>query len=160
MNFPLMNPAQPAYGGGPMDAFVANLTAAGSALVYSTYLGGSGLDLSGNFNVGGIAVDREGSAYVTGLTDSTNFPLVRPVQATYGGGLFDAYVAKLNAAGMIVYSTYLGGSGDDEGSDIAVDASGNAYVTGLNGSTDFPTANAVQPANGGGMDAFITKIAP
>ena len=61
---------------------------------------------------------------------------------------------------MLVYSTYLGGSGDDEGSDLAVDAAGNAYVTGQNGSTDFPTANPVQRASGGGGDAFITKIAP
>ena len=89
------------------DAFVTKLNAAGSALVYSTYLGGSGDD-DGN----GIAVDSSGNAYVTGYTDSTNFPTANAFQAAFGGGSGDAFVTKLNAAGSaLVYSTYLGGSG-------------------------------------------------
>jgi hypothetical protein len=143
---------QPAKGGGS-DAFVAKLNAAGSALVYSTYLGGSG-DEGGN----GIAVDGAGNAYITGFTSSTDFPMANPLQPAYGGGT-DAFVAKLNAAGSaLVYSTYLGGSGGEHGSGIAVDAASNAYITGTTSSTDFPMANPLQPAHGGGTDAFVAKL--
>jgi hypothetical protein len=98
--------------------------------VYSTYLGGSGDDNLIAFPWGILAVDNLGNAYVTGGTTSTNFPTVHPVQATSGGG-YDAYVAKLNPTGSaLIYSTYLGGTGDDIGRGIAVDSNGNAYVTG------------------------------
>ena len=94
-------------------------------LVYSTYLGGSGTD-----QAFAPAVDQDGNVYVTGQTNSTNFPATNPSQPTPGGGL-DVFVTKLNASGSaVVYSTYLGGSGDDSGYGIAVDATGNAYVTG------------------------------
>ncbi len=125
-------------------------------LIYSTYLGGSGYGLGV-----GIAVDSSGNAYVTGTTSSINFPIASPLQATYGGGTWDAFVAKLNAAGSALdYSTYLGGSGNDFGSGIAVDSSGNAYVTGSTGSsTDFPIVNALQTTYGGGdRDAFVAKL--
>ena len=120
-------------------------------LAYSTYLGGSGDD-----NGRGIAVDAAGNAYVTGQTGSTNFPTANAIQATYGGGVTDAFVTKLNAAGSaLVYSTYLGGSSGG----IAVDSAGNAYVTGLIISTDFPTtANALQATRAAGNDAFIAKL--
>jgi hypothetical protein len=127
-------------------------------LVYSTYLGGSNADDQGN----GIAVDSTGNTYVVGQTASTNFPTAgHPPQSTYGGGIKNIFVSKLNASGTaLVYSTYLGGTGDDEGIGIAVDSSGNAYVTGQAGSTNFPTtANAVQRAYGGGSaDAFVSKL--
>jgi hypothetical protein len=119
-------------------------------------LGGSGDD-------GGIviAVDSFGNAYVTGQTNSTDFPTVNAIQPTNHGGFDDAFVAKINADGSaLVYSTYLGGSGTDWGSGIAVDSSGNAYVTGSTFSTDFPTVNAIQTTNHGGYDAFVTKINP
>jgi hypothetical protein len=105
-------------------------------LSYSTYLGGSVNDLGY-----GIAVDASGNAYVTGYTDSLNFPTTSgDVQGTYGGGAQDAFVAKLNSAGTaLLYSTYLGGSSDDYGFGIAVDLSGNAYVTGATRSSNFPT---------------------
>ena len=132
---------------------MAKLNPAGSALVYSTYLGGSSGD-GGN----GIAVDSSGNAYVTGYTNSTNFPTANPLQAVYGG-CGDAFVAKLNPGGSaLVYSTYLGGSSDDRGYGIAVDSSGNAYVTGYTDSTNFPTANPLQAFSGGFYDAFVTKI--
>src|SRR5439155_1551224 len=127
------------------DAFVAQLNPTGSALVYSTYLGGSSGD-EGN----GIAVDPAGNAYVTGRTDSPNFPTVNPLQPASGGGS-DAFVAKLNPTGSaLAYSTYLGGSGGDIGFGIAADTAGNAYVTGYTTSTNFPTAHPLQPAPGGG----------
>ncbi len=158
-NFPTKNPFQPTFGGGgsewgpEADAFVTKLNAAGDGLVYSTYLGGSGDDLGY-----GIAVDAQGSAYITGSTTSTNFPTKNPLQGTLGGGFEDAFVTKLNAAGdALVYSTYLGGSGGDAGSGIAVDAQGNAYVTGSTGSTNFPTKNPLQTLSGS-FDAFVTKL--
>jgi hypothetical protein len=150
-----MNPLQAANGGrGDSDAFVAKLNATGSALVYSTYLGGSSSE-EGN----GIAADTLGNAYVTGYTSSTDFPTMNPLQPANGGGE-DAFVAKLNATGSaLVYSTYLGGSGSDWGLGIAVDSSGNAYVTGYTESANFPTVNPLQPAYGGGGDAFVAEIA-
>ena len=152
-NFPTANPVQSTRSGAS-DAFVTKLNESATALVYSTYLGGNGNELGF-----GIAVDASGNAYVTGLTNSTDFPTLNPFQAVFPGGAVDAFVTKLNAAGSaLVYSTYLGGSGDDRGFDIAVDTSGNAHVTGRTDSTDFPTASPIQPANGDGDDAFVTKL--
>jgi len=153
-DFPTASPFQAAFGGGLDDSFVTKLNAAGSGLVYSTFLGGSG-----NENGEGIAIDSAGNAYVTGPTDSTNFPTANPFQATFGGVL-DAFVTKLSGAGnSLVYSTYLGGAGRDGGNDIAVDSSGCAYVTGGTSSLNFPTLNAVQPAFAGGRsDAFVSKV--
>jgi hypothetical protein len=155
-DFPTMHPLQRTCDGCPTynDAFVAKFNATGSALVYSTYLGGS------NSNIGsGIAVDRWGNAYVTGFTDSTDFPTMNPLQATFGGDQ-DIFVAEINPTGSaLVYSTYLGGSKSDIGSGIAVDSSGNAYVTGYTASPNFPTMNPLQPALGGLANAFVAKIA-
>jgi hypothetical protein len=136
-------------------SFVAKLNAAGSALDYSTFLGPS--------SPAGIAVDSSGNAYVTGGTDSGDFPTVNPLQATNHGGLSDAFVSELNAAGSaLVYSTYLGGSGFDFGYGIAVDSSGNAYITGATISTDFPTVSPYQGICGGCYkgdgDAFVAKL--
>ena len=151
-NFPMMNPFQATYGGST-DAFITKLNAAGSALVYSTYLGGSGVDVGF-----GIAVDASGNAYATGYTGSANFPTVNAIQATYGGG-YDAFLTKLDGVGNAAfYSTYLGGSGLDQGYGIAVDSAGNAYVTGYTTSANFPTMNPFQATAGGGGDAFVTKL--
>src|SRR5262249_32487809 len=121
----------------------------------STYLGGSGDDAGL-----GIAVDGAGNAYVTGNTSSTNFPTTNPMQATKAGGTYDAFVAKLNSTGSTrLYSTYLGGSGDDAGLGIGVDGAGNAYITGYTRSNNFPTTNPMQASFGGGVyDAFVTKL--
>jgi hypothetical protein len=140
------------------------LNPTGSTLLYATYLGGSGSD-TGN----GIAVDAVGNAYLTGLTTSPNFPIANPAQPALGGPS-DAFVTKLDPQGSTLsYSTYLGGSNSDTGNDIAVDDTGNAYLTGRTNSTDdpttpenegFPLVNPVQPAFGGGtLDAFVAKIA-
>src|SRR5439155_9537608 len=140
-------------------AFVTKLDATGSALVYSTYLGGSGGDAGY-----GIAVDAAGNAFVTGDTNSSDFPTTATAfQTTYGGGYGDAFVTQLDAAGSaLVYSTYLGGNGYDDGSSIAVDPAGNAYVGGLTQSIDFPTtAGAFQTrGTGGTTSAFVAKLDP
>jgi hypothetical protein len=149
--FPTLNPFQAVFGGGS-DAFVAKVDAGGSALVFSTYLGGSGSE-SGH----GIAVDVSGNAYVTGQTSSANFPTANAFQSA-SGGTGDAFVTKLSPAGVLAYSTYLGGSSGDEGLGIAVDGSGNAHVTGGTGSINFPNVNALQAASGGGADGFVTKF--
>jgi hypothetical protein len=125
----------------------------GSALLYSTYLDGSDSDQGD-----GISVDAAGNAYVTGFTNSSNFPTASPLQVTNAGG--DAFVAKLNAAGnTLLYSTYLGGSGGDEGLGIAVDDAGGAYMTGHTSSSNFPMANPLQSTFAGGdKDAFVAKL--
>ncbi len=147
-----------AGGFGTYDAFVTKLSPDGSSLVYSTYLGGRDTDYGF-----GIAVDSAGSAYVTGATDSTDFPSKNPEQAANAGGIFDAFVTKLSPDGKsLVYSTYLGGTSSDQGNGIAVDSAGSAYVTGTTYSTDFPTSNPYQATNraaaNGGSNAFVTKL--
>jgi beta-propeller repeat-containing protein len=159
-DFPTTAGAFQTANAGISDVFVTKLNAAGNGLVYSTYLGGSNLDSI--FDGGsGIAIDSSGNAYVTGYTFSTNFPTTAGAfQTAFGGGAWDAFVTKLNAAGTgLVYSTYLGGNGTDTGSGVAVDSSGNAYVTGGTSSTDFPTtAGAFQTAKPGITNAFVTKL--
>ncbi|MEZ2318961.1 MAG: S8 family serine peptidase [Microcoleus sp.] len=152
-NLPLTNPVQTTIGGGQYDAFISKFTPNG-ARIYSTYLGGTGNDQGTS-----IAADSSGNAYIVGTTSSTNFPTVSPIQLLNAGGANDAFVSKLSAAGnSLIYSTYLGGSGDDKGDRITVDSAGNAYVTGNTTSTNFPTKNAIQNISGGGQDAFITSI--
>jgi hypothetical protein len=146
------------FNDGGFDAFVTRLHASGSALVYSTFLGGSNVD----FGLG-IALDSSANAYVTGQTGSADFPTTPGAfQTAFGGGTEDAFVTKLNPAGSapLVYSSYLGGSSNDAGTGIAVDAALNAYVTGLTISPDFPTFNAIQATLAGAFDAFVTKVNP
>ena len=136
------------------DAFVLKLNPTGTALVWSTYLGGTAGE-QGN----AIALDAQGHVYVTGQTDSVNFPLLDPVQGTNAGGANDAFVTNLSADGShLIYSTYLGGGGDDAGFGIAVDQFGTAYVTGGTWSTNFPTLNPVQSTNHGVSDAFVFRL--
>jgi hypothetical protein len=154
-NFPTTAGAfQTSYGGG-YDAFVTKLNASGTALVYSTYLGGNNDDYSL-----GIAVDGSGNAYITGETTSTNLPTTTGAFQTSIGSSQNAFVTKLNASGTaLVYSTYLGGNDSDEGYGIAVDGSGNAYVTGYTQSTNFPTTHgAFQTSIGGSQNAYVTKL--
>jgi hypothetical protein len=217
-DFPRVNAFQTKKAGVP-DAFVTKLNAAGSAIVYSTYLGGK----TGGAIARGIAVDGTGSAYVTGYTYPASYPTTSgayrtsggssnagfvtklaplgnalaystyipsgeawaialdptgsalvtgqattafettagAVQPNPGGGLFDAYVLRLNPAGTAaLYATRLGGLDDDTGHGIALDAAGHAYVAGQTRSSDFPTLNAYQPLRGGEIDAFVAKIDP
>jgi len=135
------------------DAFVAKVNPSGTALVYAGFLGGSGWDEGW-----GIAVDASGSAYVTGWTYSSDFPAVVGPDTSYNGSA-DAFVAKVNPSGTaLVYAGFLGGSGWDEGYGIAVDASGNAYVTGKTESSDFPAVVGPDTSYNGGRDAFVAKV--
>jgi len=153
-DFPTQNPYQGTIAG-DYDAFITKFTSSGSALSYSTYLGGSSSD-SGK----GIALDGSGNAYVTGYTHSSNFPTQNPYQGTIAGQI-DAFITKVSSLGSTLsYSTYLGGSDYDYGRGIALDGSGNAYVTGYTLSSDFPTKNPYQGTFGGEDDAFITKLFP
>ena len=163
IDFPVVGAVQRVNGGGQRfrsDAFAAKVNASGTALLYSTYLGGDGDDAGV-----AITVDASGNGYLTGATYSSNFPLVSPLQRTYGGSA-DVFVSKLNPAGSaLLYSTYLGGKNDDISTAIAVDAQGNAHVAGFTGSSsDFPKVNAAQPrfgnADGLGFDAFVAKLNP
>jgi uncharacterized repeat protein (TIGR01451 family) len=161
---------------GDGDGFITKLNSTGSAQIYSTFLGGS----TGAVTIG-IAVDSSGNAYVTGETVDTDFPTLKPIQPTFGGGgvscnghlgpCGDAFVTKLNPTGTaLVYSTYLGGSGEDTGFSIKIDSSGDAYVAGATDSSNFPTtSHAFQKTFGGGAagcvnngvtcgDAFVTKV--
>ena len=153
---------QSMYGGGGSDVFVTKLNTSGTALLYSTYLGGSLEEIGW-----GVAVDQAGHAYVTGSTNSSDFPGTAgsPIQKTYGGGDSDAFVTKINATGTaLVYSTYWGGSGNgvEEGRGIAVDVEGHAYVTGGTHSFDFPVTrgNLIQSTYGGERDGYVTKLNP
>ncbi|HEY9422410.1 MAG TPA: SBBP repeat-containing protein, partial [Thermoanaerobaculia bacterium] len=219
-DFPLVNPLQPGPKDYAPDAFVAKLNADGSALLFSTTLGGTfgefgddiGMDAQGALYVIGhtgsadfplpgfpplpathrpftevfvvklapggsallytrtfggpvhqlpssLAVDPAGQAHVTGFVDSAGFPVVNAAQPAFGGDR-DAFALKLDAAGSLVYSTYLGGSGSDAGYAIALDPAGNAYVTGETLSDNFPVASALQPVRRGSRDIFVTKLSP
>jgi hypothetical protein len=152
-DFPTFHALQPVAGGSG-DAFVAKFDPSG-ALVYSTYLGGNNMEIAW-----GIAVDDQGAAYVVGMTGSADFPVVHAFQSSYHGG-WDAFVAKIAPDGQsLVYSTFLGGGGEEFGYAIAVDAAGAAYVTGETQSSDFPLLGAIQTQLGGSEDAFVTKLAP
>ena len=146
------------YNGGGSDAFVAKINPTGTGLVYAGYIGGSGSD-----SANGIAVDRAGSAYVTGYTESNaaTFPETGGPDLTYNGS-YDAFVAKINPAGTaLTYAGYIGGSAYDSGNGIAVDSAGNAYVTGSTTSTQasFPEVGGPDLTyNGDESDAFVAKV--
>ena len=181
-DFPTVNPFQGTnnernsiFSEASTTGFVTKLNATGNALVYSTYLGGSGrfgmheqTQMSGD-SVNAIAVDSSGSAYVAGRTSSLDFPLVDPIQSSnnsvYDSGGYTAFAAKFNPAGSaLLYATYLGGSsGDEYASAIAVDRNGSAYIAGNTSSRDFPTVNPLQATNNAPSrtaTAFVSKFNP
>ena len=168
-DFPRVNPIPSACvgtcGTGTGDAFVTKVNSAGDALVYSSLLGGSSND-----SAFAVAVDSSGDAYVTGSTDSADFPQVNPIPGaclgTCGTNSFpqNAFVTEINAAGnAVVYSSYLAGSAFTEGFGIAADSAGNAYVAGITQSADFPRVNQITgicsgACGTGSSDGFVTKI--
>jgi Abnormal spindle-like microcephaly-assoc'd, ASPM-SPD-2-Hydin/Beta-propeller repeat/Cep192 domain 4 len=159
--FPVTKSAFQTTLSGGTDAFFIELNpTATSPAVYGTFLGGSGDD-----SANGIAIDSSGKPYITGKTASSNFPVTTGVQQTSLGGSTDAFVAKLDPAQTgipsLVYSTYLGGAGDDIGYGIALDSSNNAYIAGSTDSATYPaTTGVVQTTLGGGTDAFISELNP
>lgn len=208
-NFTTVHPLQP-ESGDFNDAFIAKLNPTGSALIYSTYVGGNGddkgfgiaVDNSGNAYVVGsttsaeyspvggsdvfvlrlnaagdqrlsfatiggsgndvgyaIAIDADRNIYLSGSTESTNFVTASPLQANFGGGSQDAFVAKMDPSGAtLLYSSFLGGSGNEAGLGLATDANKSIYIAGSTNSIDLPLVSQIQSANGGGGDAFIAKI--
>jgi len=161
-NFPTTIGAFQATSGGSLDAFVAKLDANGSTFIYSTYLGGS-FDEDGQ----AIALDSAGNTYVAGGTDSSNFPTTPGVFQTAiasaeNGVREDAFVTKFNTSGSLLYSTYLGGTDNDQANSIAIDANGDAFVAGRTMSTDFPQVGvSFQNGYGAGpIDAFVSELNP
>lgn len=164
-DFPLARAAQGSFGAGGNDAFAAELAPGGTALVWSTYLGGSNQDYGY-----GVAVDAGGDAWVTGATTSGDFPTTGDAaQGRYGGtrsgSVGDAFIAEIAPTGALSYSAYLGGSADDWGRGIATDAAGNVYAAGRTDSPNFPLVNPVQAtdastqtASGDDNNAFVSKI--
>src|SRR5262249_42863815 len=152
-DFNVANPLQVNNAGGGSDAFVAKINSTGTGLIYSTYVGGSAVDVAYS-----IAVDANANPYITGHTFSTDYPVFNALQETSAGGA-DAFVSRINAFGSgFVYSTYLGGSGGDFARGIVVDSNSQAYVVGRTVSTDFNTRNPLQPTNRGISDGFVAKF--
>jgi photosystem II stability/assembly factor-like uncharacterized protein len=156
-NYPVLNPVQsgPSATENCINAFVTKLNPAVPSFVFSTYLGGSKCDVANS-----VAIDSTNNVYVTGSTSSTDFPTAGPIQAALADPFNgDVFVTKLTNTGSLAYSTYLGGNGSETGFGIAVDSSSNAYVTGTTTSSNFPTANPIQASNGGSAgDAFVSKL--
>jgi len=154
-NFPTTSGAFDRTLGGNRDAYVAKLNVSGDRLIYSTYIGGGSVDRGL-----GIEVDALGYAYLTGTTDSSNFPTTPGAFMENTTGVSDAYAVKLNISGdKLIYSTFIGGRSSDSGVDTRIDTSGNAYVVGYTQSTDFPTTpNANDTTFGGYEDCFLSVL--
>ena len=159
-NFPVLNALQPNFCGwspgrsvSTGHGWVAMLSPAGVP-IFSTFICGSAAEDS----VRGAVADAAGNVIITGATASSTFPVLNAIQSRFGGGSTDAFLAKLNPAGTLVFSTYLGGSGNDVGRGVTLDQLGNFYVTGSTSSSNFPTVSATQTTLGGADDAFLTKI--
>ena len=151
-DFPTSNSLQGGLKAGP-DGFVSKISADGSTLLYSTYMGGSSSEY-----FQGVAVDSKGAAWVVGSSYSNDFPLLNPIQATNGGGS-DAVIAKLSATGALLFSTYLGSTNFDIANGVAVDSADNAYITGSTSGGSFPTTSgALLTVSGGNTDAFVVKF--
>ena len=153
--FPTINAFQSEYSGGNGDVFVLKLSPTGEVL-FSTYFGGSSTDQGFS-----IALDQSDNCYITGYTVSSDFPIKNAFQTSFGGGSTDAFIAKFNATGSLIFSTYLGGKSFDYGTSISVDSAGNSYVTGFTESTDFPTKNTFSSTlEGDFSNAFVAKFDP
>jgi hypothetical protein len=154
--FPTVRAAQRTYGGGWEDCMLLRLDPGRNEVAYSTFLGGTNRDACW-----GIDVDQEQNVYVTGYSMSLDFPTHAPLQSEHAGGGKDVIIAKFDADGQFVYSTYWGGSEVDAGQNLALDDEGNLYIVGATGSDDFPLLNAMERLYGGGeKDAFLMQLNP
>ena len=144
---------------GNWDAFMAKFDAQGRAILYATYLGGSGNDMAG-YDGGVIALDHEGNTLLVGRTNSEDFPALSPLQSTFGGGDVDGFVALIDSQGALRFSSYLGGSGRDLAEGLALETNGAAWVTGLTNSPTLPIEglSAARFPVGGKMDAFVVRV--
>lgn len=155
-DYPVTTGAFQTFRAGLEDAFVTKLNASGTGLIYSTFIGGGSTDVGRS-----IAVDHAGYAYIAGYTESVNYPVTPEAYQTENAGNEDILITKLNTSGTdVIYSSYMGGSGDDDAYAIAVDGEGNVVIAGTSGSTDFPvTSGAFQTHFGGGsFDAFVARL--
>lgn len=154
--FPLVDPVQSVYGGEWDDAFVMKLNPWNNQLLFSTYLGGAGRD-----EAYGIDIDSAGNIYVAGGTSSYNFPVLAALQNGYGGGTWDAFLAKIDSNTYdLVSSTYIGGAGYDFAWSLQVDSGGNVYAVGETESPNFRTQNPLQGTLRGTRDAFLLQLDP
>jgi hypothetical protein len=154
-NFPVSNPFQKKLNG-TRDAFVAKMNASGSALTFSTYLGGSGSEAGY-----GIVVDSTGAPVIVGDSTSTNLPVTGGVFQSALAGTQNAFIAKLSTSGnALTFLTYFGGNGTDHGAAIKLDPSNSVFIGGSTYSTNLPVLNAFQPYNAGGQDGFLAKLSP
>jgi ASPM-SPD-2-Hydin domain-containing protein/beta-propeller repeat-containing protein/HYDIN/CFA65/VesB family protein len=163
-DYPILNPVQQNRTGTLGNAFVTKIGPTGTFLIFSTYLGGSGQSGKGDSGTG-VAVDASGNVYISGTTASTDFPITasNAYQVVNNGTPLNGFFTKLDpTGGTLLYSTFLGGSGDDSANAIAVDSNGNAYVTGQSTSTNFPVtpATAIQTAGQSSGLAFVSRINP
>jgi len=153
-NLPLKSPFQKTFGGGNGDGFVARFSAAGDRLVFSSYLGGANYD-----EPAAVALDGSGAVYITGYTTG-NFPLKNAFQKARKGGR-EVFVTKIDPAGKgLVYSSYLGGTGNDAAIAIAVDGDGSAYLAGYTQSRNFPVKSPLQASLRGSLDCFLAIVDP
>ena len=156
---PTTNAIQSTYGGGQSDVLLAKLTPAGDSIVFATYLGGSGND-----GPSGLVTDLDGNVYVAGATSSADFPLKNSLQPFVGSTTslkYDAFVAKISPSDVLLYSTVIGGDGNDQARGITLDSRGAVQIVGVTNSTDFPTKNPLQATFGGGFDdIFYLRLAP
>lgn len=158
-NFPLVNAFQATFGGSSSapyygdDSFILKLAPDGASLVYSSYIGGSGFD-----NAAGIGIDSAGNAYLAGQTNSSNFPLLNPIQSSFAGGFNDGFIAKVSPTGSLLFSTYFGGGASEFVNSATADGNGRVYFTGRVSSGGLATAGAFQTSIAGNYDAFVARI--
>jgi hypothetical protein len=156
--FPAISAVQAVHGGG-QDGFVTKLDPSGSSILYSTFLGGADRDTPALPEVvNDIAVLADGSIVIAGTTCAMNFPVVKPLQPSFGGGSTDAFFARLSAAGTLLFSTYWGGPSSDEGQRAAVQPDGRVYLAGMAASTNLPEIDGFQIGHRGAYDAFVLKL--
>ena len=165
-NFPTTTGAyDQTYNGGAFDCFISKISTDGQSLVFSTYIGGSGLDgvdLGTTYSINGyiaLAIDSSDDVYITGCTKSSDFPTVNAYDYSIGGS-YDCFISEIDSSGSsLLYSTYMGSSGQDYGTAISVDDNNNVYVAGQTTSASFPVVNAYDSTQNGGFDTFILKLA-
>jgi hypothetical protein len=151
-NFPVLSAAQPRLSGS-RDAFLTKLSSSGNAIIFSTYVGGTGADQGY-----AIAVDAAGAPVIAGDTTSPGLPLSTGTAGARYGGNQDAFVARFSPSGSLAFMTYLGGTGQDHAAAVAIDSTAAIYVGGSTYSSNFPVQNATQAHSGGGQDGFVSKL--